>query len=311
MEVKRGERANKFMYLNIFRVSKGGYMMTKVSDIMTPNPICAKVPGRKEDVLRILVTHNITGVPVVNEEGKLMGIVSRRDIFEHPEEEQLALLMRRDVPVVKVDDTIESAAHIMLKYGRRHLVVVDNDGKVLGMVTPQDFLKVIEERKISASVDKFITRPCFLLHKCTPLPVVFRAMSLTWLSAFPVVDDNARLIGIVTDRDLFEKAKVDKSVAISELGLGDDEDSWNWEGLRNVIKLFYMEEKVTLPNIPVEEVMICEPVTIFSKSPVWEAAKIMRKNNFSQLPVRNTHDDLIAMIFDSDLVASLVGVGDE
>jgi len=54
--------------------------------------------------------------------------------------------------------------------------------------------------------------------------------------------------------------------------------------------------------------MIKNPVTIFSKSPVWEAAKIMRKNNFSQLPVRNTHDDLIAMIYDSDLVASLVGV---
>ncbi len=285
--------------------------MTKVSDIMTSNPICVKVPGSKEDVLRILVKHNITGVPVVNEEGKLMGIVSRRDIFEHPEEEQLALLMRRDVPVVKVDDTIESAAYTMIKYGRRHLVVVDDNNKVLGVVTPQDFLKVIEERRISASVDKFITRPCFPLHKCTPLPVVFRAMSLTLLSAFPVVDDDAKLMGIVTDRDLFEKAKVDKSMAISELGLGDDEDSWNWEGLRNVIKLFYMEEKVTLPNIPVEEVMIHNPVTIFSKSPVWEAAKIMRKNNFSQLPVRNTHDDLIAMIFDSDLVASLVGVGDE
>ncbi len=285
--------------------------MTKVSDIMTSNPICAKVPGTKRDVLRILVKYNITGAPVVNEEGKLMGIVSRRDIFEHPEEEQLALLMRRDVPVVRVDDTIESAAHTMIKYGRRHLVVVDEGNKVLGVVTPQDFLKVIEERKISAPVDKFITRPCFPLHKCTPLPVVFRAMSLTLLSAFPIVDDNATLIGIVTDRDLFEKAKVDKNVAISELGLGDDEDSWNWEGLRNVIKLFYMEEKVTLPNIPVEEVMIREPVTIFSKSPAWEAAKIMRKNNFSQLPVRNTHDDLIAMIFDSDLVASLVGVGDE
>jgi len=282
-------------------------MKTKVSEIMTPNPICAKVPGTKRDVLRLLVKHNITGMPVVNEEGCLMGIVSRRDIFEHPDEEQLALIMRKDVPLVKVDDSIEDAARTMMRYGRRHLVVVDENRKVLGVITPQDFLSVIVERRISTPVENFISKPCFPLHLCTPLPVVFKAMTLTLLSAFPVVDDNAQLVGIVTDRDLFEKAKVDMNVAISELGLGDDEDSWNWEGLRNVIKLFYMEEKVNLPNIPVGEVMIKNPVTIFSKSPVWEAAKIMMKNNFSQLPVRNTHDELIAMVFDSDLVVSLVG----
>ncbi len=116
------------------------------------------------------------------------------------------------------------------------------------------------------------------------------------------------MVGIVTDRDLFEKVKIDRNVAMSELGLGDDEDEWNWEGLRNVMKLFYMVEKVNLPNIPVEEVMIKNPITVFSKGPVWEAAKIMKKNNFSQLPVRDLHDNLKAMVFDSDLVMALVGV---
>mgnify|MGYP000200335883 CR=1 FL=1 len=294
------------MYVKFFR-KVGDVMKMKVSEIMTPNPICAKVPGTKRDVLRLLVKHNITGVPVVNEEEYLVGIVSRRDIFEHPEEEQLALLMRKDVPVVNVEDGVEDAARIMKRYGRRHLVVVDENKKVLGVITPQDFLDVIIKRKISEPVENFITKPCFPLHICTPLPVVFRAMSLTLLSAFPVVDDDGKLVGIVTDRDLFEKATVDMNVAISELGLGDDEDSWNWEGLRNVMKLFYMEEKVNLPKIPVEEVMIRDPITIFSKSPIWEAARIMKKNNFSQLPVRNTHDELIAMIFDSDLVLSLTG----
>ncbi len=280
----------------------------KVRDIMSRNPVCVKAPGTKKDVLRTLVKHNITGVPVVNEEGKLLGIVSRRDIFENPGEEQVALLMRRDVPTVGEEDSIEHAASVMLRYGRRHIVVVDDDRNVIGILTPQDFLAVVEERKISEPVEKYVTKPCFPLHLCTPLPVVFCAMSLSSLPAFPVVDDDGKLKGIVTDRDLFERAEVDKNVAISELGLGDDEDSWNWEGLRNVIKLFYMEEKVKLPKIPVESVMIKDPISIFSKSPVWEAARIMRKNNFSQLPVRNTHDDLIAMIFDSDLVASLVGV---
>ena len=282
--------------------------MEKIAKIMSRNLITIRVPGTRKDVLRTLVIHNITGVPVVDRENKLVGMVSRRDIFENPDEEQLALLMRRDVPVVNENDTMEHAAEIMIRYGRRHIVVVNENRKVVGVITPQDFLKVIIKRKIDTQVENLVTKPCFPVHRKTPLPVVFKAMSLTSLPAFPVVDDDANLVGIVTDRDLFERVKIDKNLAMSELGLGEDEDMWNWEGLKNVMKLFYMVEKVDLPPIPVEEVMIPNPITIFAKSPAWEAAKIMRKNNFSQLPVRNTHDDLQAMIFDSDLVSSLLGV---
>ncbi len=282
--------------------------METVRDIMTENPITLVAPATRRDVLKKLVKHNITGMPVVDKEGKLLGMVSRRDIFENPDEEQLAILMRTDVPTVRVDDSIEHAATVMMRYNRRHLVVVDGENRVIGIITPQDFLKVIVKRRINIPVEEFITKPCFIIHKCTPLPVVFRAMTLTSLPAFPVVDDEANLVGIVTDRDLFDRVEIDKSMAISELGLGDDEDAWNWEGLRNVMKLFYMVEKVNLPKIPVEEVMIRDPTTVFSKSPVWEAAKIMRKHNFSQLPVRDLHDKLRAMIFDIDLVAALVGV---
>jgi len=282
--------------------------MEKVTEIMSRNPITVRAPGTRKDVLRVLVSNNITGVPVVDKEDRLVGIVSRRDIFENPDEEQLALLMRKDVPVVKENDTIESAAEVMIRYGRRHIVVVSDDRKVVGLITPQDFLKVIIKRKISTPVENLVTTPCFPLYIKTPLTVAFKAMSLTSLPAFPVVDDDAKLVGIVTDRDLFARAKVDKNLAMSELGLGEDEDMWNWEGLKNVMKLFYMVEKVDLPPIPVEEVMMPNPVTIFEKSPAWEAANIMKKNNFSQLPVRNTHDNLRAMIFDSDLVSSLLGV---
>ena len=282
--------------------------METVKDIMTANPITIVAPATRTDVLRTLVKNNITGMPVVDKENKLIGMVSRRDIFENPDEEQLAILMRTDVPVVKEGDSIEYAASVLVRYNRRHLVVVDDENHVIGVITPQDFLSVIIKRKISIPVEDVVTKPCFPIHKCTPLPVVFRAMTLTSLTAFPILDDAGNLIGIVTDRDLFEKVEIDRNVAMSELGLGDDEDEWNWEGLRNVMKLFYMVEKVNLPNIPVEEVMIKNPTTIFSKSPVWEAAKIMKKNNFSQLPVRDLHDNLKAMVFDSDLVTSLVGV---
>ncbi len=282
--------------------------METVSDIMSPNPITIVTPATRRDVLIKLVKNNITGMPVVDKEGKLIGMVSRRDIFENPDEEQLAMLTRRDVPVVKENDTIEYAARVMMRYNRRHIVVVDENNYVVGILTPQDFLSVVIKKRISTPVEEFVTKPCFPMHKCTPLPVVLKAITLTAIPAYPVVNDDGTLMGIVTERDLFDKASVDKKVAMSELGLGDDEDAWNWEGIRNVMKLFYMVEKVELPKIPVEEVMIKNPTTVFSKTPVWEAAKIMKRNNFSQLPVRDLHDNLKAMIYDMDVVASLAGV---
>ncbi len=282
--------------------------METVKDIMSANPIVIVAPATRRDVLRKLVKHNITGMPVVDKNGKLIGIISRRDIFENPNEEQLAILMRTDVPTVHEDDSIEYAAEVMMRYNRRHLVVIDNERNVIGVITPQDFLSVIIKRKISTPIENMVTKPCFPVARCTPLQVVFRGMNLTSLTAFPVLNDDGSLAGIVTDRDLFEKVNIDRNIAISELGLGDDEDAWNWEGLRNVMKLFYMVEKVNLPPIPVEEVMIKNPTTVFSKTPVWEAAKIMKKNNFSQLPVRDLHDQLKAMVFDSDLVSALVEV---
>jgi len=282
--------------------------MEIVSDIMSPNPITIVTPATRRDVLIKLVKNNITGMPVVDKEGKLIGMVSRRDIFENPDEEQLAMLTRRDVPVVKEDDSIEYAARVMMRYNRRHIVVIDKNNYVVGILTPQDFLSEVIKKRISTPVEELVTKPCFPMHKCTPLPVVLKAIILTAIPAYPVVNDDGNLIGIVTERDLFDKASVDKKVAMSELGLGDDEDAWNWEGIRNVMKLFYMVEKVELPKIPVEEVMIKNPTTVFSKTPVWEAAKIMKKNNFSQLPVRDLHDNLKAMIYDMDVVASLAGV---
>jgi len=282
--------------------------MDTVKDIMSADVITIAAPATRRDVLRKLVENNITGMPVVDKEGVLLGMVSRRDIFENPDEEQLAILMRTDVPTVKEDDSIEYAARVMLRYNRRHIVVIDDKKHVKGVITPQDFLSVIIRRKISMPVEQFITKPAFPMHKCTPLPVVFKSITLTSLPAYPVVNDDGDLIGIVTDRDLFDKVEIDKEVAMSELGLGDDEDEWNWEGLRNVMKLFYMVEKVELPKIPVEKVMIENPITVFSKTPVGDAARIMKKNNFSQLPVRDLHDHLKAMVFDSDLVAALVGV---
>ena len=72
-------------------------------------------------------------------------------------------------------------------------------------------------------------------------------------SALPVLDEHGRLTGIITDRDIFNKAYLDGAEAAAALGFGEDEDHWSWDGLRNVMKLWYEVSKIELPGLPIKE----------------------------------------------------------
>ena len=113
-------------------------------------------------------------------------------------------------------------------------------------------------------------------------------------------------MGLITDRDVFDANVIEKSISSSEIGLGDDEDSWNWEGLKNVMKLYYETSKIDVPNISVEEIMVKDPATIFKNTPVSEAARLMWEKDYGQLPIKDERDRLMAMIYELDLLATLV-----
>ena len=102
------------------------------ADIMTRNPITYHVPSTVGEVIKILIKNNITGLPLVDQSGKYAGVISRRDIFENPDENQTAMVMRR-AKAVTPDTTVEEAAREMIKQFRRHLAVVDDSGNVVGI----------------------------------------------------------------------------------------------------------------------------------------------------------------------------------
>ncbi len=277
----------------------------KVKEIMTENPIVAELPGTRSEVLKQLVKHNITGMPVVKSaDGTLAGFVTRQDIFSKPEEEQLALVMRRDYPTININASVKDAARIMVDQDLSHLPVVEK-GKLAGIITPTDLLIVVEKTNPQVSVEEIVRSPCIPIYYNSPLTVALATFRAAKVVALPVLDDEAKLVGIITDRDIFNQTVVDRTVAMSDLGISDEDDNWTWEGLRNVMKLWYEVSKVDLPKLTVKEIMIRNPMTVFRKTLVGDAARTMRKNDFGQLPVRDSKDNLVAMIYDIDVVSTL------
>src|SRR5512136_1963545 len=98
----------------------------KVKEVMTENPIVAELPGTRTEVLKKLVKNNVTGLPVVKaDDGSLAGFVTRQDILSKPEEEQLALVIRRDVATIGPNASVKDAARLMVNEGLSHLPVVE------------------------------------------------------------------------------------------------------------------------------------------------------------------------------------------
>lgn len=279
--------------------------MTTVAEVMTLNPIVAQVPGSRSEVLRTMVKHNLTGLPVIKRrDGSLAGLITRQDIFNKPDEDQLALLMQRDPPTISTKDPVEAAASVFVKNNLHHLAVVDKD-RLVGILTPADLLSIVEKKNLKDPVEKYINSTCVSIYQESPLAVALVSMKVSKTSALAVLDETGHLSGIITDRDLFNSSYVNGKTVVRDLKMGEGEDEWNWEGLRNVVKLWYEVSKIELPGVPVREIMIKSPVTVFRKTTVSEAARIMRKNDFGQLPVRDSKDNLLAMIYDLDVISAL------
>jgi CBS domain-containing protein len=276
-----------------------------ISEIMVKDPIVVELPTTREDVLSVLVKNKRTGVPVVDSEQKVLGMITRKDIFKNPGEEQVAVIMEWDVPTVSATTPVEKVARIMLDDNVRRLPVVKK-GQIIGLVTPSDLLRVVEQRKIETPVEDFVRSHTVCIYRKTPAKVAASMINLSKVYAMPVLDDESRICGLITDRDLFDFKYLGENITLTTLGISEDEDAWTWEGLRNVMNLYYQEAKIELPMDPVENFMVKNLSTIYRRAPAWEAARTMRMKDFDQIPVVDKEDNLHSMVYDMDLMRSIV-----
>lgn len=278
----------------------------KIRELMTDKPVVIEVPGNsRADLLKLLIKKNLTGVPVVKAtDGTLAGFVTRQDLFNKPHEEQLALLMNRDCPAIEPDADAVEAARTMVEKDIHHLPVVRN-GKLVGIITPTDLLQVVEKLQIKTPVGDIITKTCVPIFEGAPLTAALITFNLAKVTALPVLNEDGRLSGILSDRDLFNVSGIKKIIKESNVGIGDDEDAWAWEGLKNVVPLWYELAEIEFPDVKVKEIMVSEPRTVFEGTPVFEAAKIMKEGDYGQLPVVNSKSRLQAMLFELDVIRTL------
>ncbi|MCL5804764.1 MAG: CBS domain-containing protein [Candidatus Thermoplasmatota archaeon] len=276
-------------------------MPITVAEVMTKNPITCFVPSSVEKAVKILTKNNITGMPIVDSEGKYAGVLSRRDIFKNVEETQTAIVMRTPEPI-RETDPISKAAKEMVKEGKRHLVVVNESRKVVGIVTPQNLLpeaaKLFGDKKISEIfVDKVIP-----VWNETPLKVLFNVLRISGTYVFVVIDTEGKMVGLVTDRDIFDKIEFTRNSVSSEGRMDEDEDPWTWTGLKNFVQYAVQKNLVNIPDYNVDSVMIKEPKVSYKNERLSSAISVMLKGNFNQIPIIEGDNKPFGMLYDLNIM---------
>jgi CBS domain-containing protein len=276
-------------------------MKEKVSEIMTTQPITGTVPSPLNEIVKILIKNNLTGLPMKDVRNHYAGIISRRDIFANPVETQAALVMR-NAKTVKEDDTIQYAAIEMLNQHRRHLTVVNEKNEITGILTPQNFLQVVKEKYGSIKVKDLLKTITIPIWGKTPISMLPTLMRLSGVYTYPVVNSAGEFLGLVTDRDLFDKIDLKSTTVLSEAGLGEDEDPWSWGGIRNVITYVIEKSNIQLPDIPVEKIMVKNPVVVSPNDRLETAVRNMLTGNYNQLPVLEDSKIIAGMLYDIEIM---------
>ena len=279
-------------------------MVRTVREIMTHNPTTFSVPSDVSSVIKVLIQNNLTGLPITDLSGKYTGMVSRRDIFENPHESQTAMILRR-AKAIGPDDSVGEAAMELIRQGRRHLAVIDDEKHVIGILTPQNFLSTIREKHGATKVKDLGDLPAVCVFEEDPVSVVSHIMRISKTYASPVLTISGQFSGLVTDRDLFDKIDIESQMETSETGMADDEDPWSWEGIRNVFTYIIVKNNIQLPKSPVKNIMVRNPVVTNTNDTLEAAVKKMESGNYNQLPVFKGSDDLTGMLFDTQLLRIL------
>jgi acetoin utilization protein AcuB len=116
-----------------------------VKDRMSSPAVTATPATRTKDALQTMYIRKIRRMPVVDDEGKLVGIVTQRDLFEKGQADTpVGAIMSRDPYTIAIDTSIVHAATLMRNLGLGGLPVLER-GQLVGIITESDIFDAFLE----------------------------------------------------------------------------------------------------------------------------------------------------------------------
>lgn len=287
-----------------------------VADVMTPRDdlVTVSLPGTRDDALSYLQEREFSSVAVVKETDEsdgdgesgseqFRGLVTRESLIANPDEDQLALLVE-EMPTIEGGATIEDLARLMLAEGTRRVPVVD--GRLEGIVTVTDVVLAIADGDVpgDAAVGELARESTHTIYRGTPLTVAERQLAHAGVPYGVVLDDDARMCGMLTEVDVLDVARIVEGEAETGESVANQDDEWMWEGIKAVGNRYFPTRNVEIPTEPVAEFMTADLITLTRTKTAEEAAQRMISAGIEQIPLVSG-GDLAGVVRDVDLLEAL------
>ncbi len=242
----------------------------QIKNLMSEDIITVDKDQNLSDALKLLRKHNVSRLPVTNNK-ELVGIISERDIaaklgsakYESMPASRLHIssVMVKDVITVPETMQLDEVARLMLENGIGSVPVMDEDDKMVGIVSKADFVTLavgIAFDKIT--VKEIMTKELVVVSPTDRLVHARRQMMEAHVGRVPVVDEED-LKGMVTSKDLM-RAFIDFRKKVPE-----------------------KYQKSQIKEVLVEDIMSSNPTVTTKDATISEVAKVMMDTGYNGLPV--------------------------
>jgi len=284
-----------------------------VRDVMTPDPQYITAESPLSDAARLLLSSIFTGLPVVDQQGRPVGVITQGDLLARGglplrlgllavseqdgleatmsalAHKRVAESMHTPAVTIAADRPLTEAVDLMLTQELKRLPVVDAGGRLVGMLSRLDIFKTvmreapdwnafraqhIEVHNLRIVAD-ILRRDTRTVLADTTIDKVIRIIDGNDIQRVAVVNAEGKLLGMIADSDLLHYFKPDQ------------------EGLR------YLFAKITQPFRPgsapdlatrlaqttAREVMHTDMLTVREGMLIEEAIRLMTEKNLKRLPV--------------------------
>jgi CBS domain-containing protein len=308
-----------------------------VRDVMTPAPQSVTAGTPLSDAARLLLSSVFTGLPVVDEKNRPVGVITQGDLIkkgglplrlgllaesDHDRLESVlnrlasrkaADVMTTPAVVVAAGQPLTKGVEVMLTKGVKRLPVVDKTGSLTGMLSRLDVFRTVmreapdwnafKAQQIEVEhlrrVGDILRRDVHTVLAQTPLNEVIRLIDDNDIQRVVVIDDEGMLLGLISDRDLLRYFKPEQESI--------------WHILAKVKPSFEKEAcrmgdlQQCLSETDAGAAMTTELVTAREEMLIEEAIALMTDRGLKRLPVVDSDGRFKGMISRDSLLRTGFG----
>ncbi len=184
---------------------------TKIENIMCKDIITTNPTTTINELARLLLDHNIGGVPVLDTNNRLIGIVTIRDIVKYmgklPIKSPVIEFANTSVPSVLENAPLADVVEIMARENLRYVIILDSEQKLAGIITSTDILRLLDKSDFAPTllqedVQQCMSKDLIVAEPGVPLEVVIDLMLEHNIGVIPLSDDLNRNLGVLTEKEL-------------------------------------------------------------------------------------------------------------